>query len=97
MPYHSWRISHKNHHSNTCSVEHDEVFAAPTHSSYAQEMMQDTPIGNLLLIARMLIFGWCVFRASADPFRRPRLVLTPTPNPVRCMCPLRHSRSGLRT
>jgi hypothetical protein len=80
VPYHSWRISHKNHHSNTCSVEHDEVFAAPSHSSFAQEMMQDTPIGNLLLIARMLIFGWCVCSAFAVVHSaRPPLLTPPRP------------------
>ena len=25
VPYHSWRISHANHHKYTCSIEDDEV------------------------------------------------------------------------
>lgn len=32
VPYFSWQISHRRHHSNTGSVEHDEVFV-PKHAS----------------------------------------------------------------
>ena len=28
VPYHAWRISHGNHHKNTCSMEDDEVGVA---------------------------------------------------------------------
>jgi omega-6 fatty acid desaturase (delta-12 desaturase) len=66
VPYHSWRISHKNHHSNTCSVEDDEVFAASTRSSIRDEMMQETPFGIASQIVIMLLFGWCV-HADALP------------------------------
>jgi fatty acid desaturase len=58
VPYHSWRITHKNHHSNTCSVEKDEVFAPYSHKEIAQEMMQDVPLMNLWNIVVMLTFGW---------------------------------------
>eukprot|EP01138_Halocafeteria_seosinensis_P005047 gb/GECG01005160.1/.p1 GENE.gb/GECG01005160.1/~~gb/GECG01005160.1/.p1 ORF type:complete len:415 (+),score=37.96 gb/GECG01005160.1/:1-1245(+) len=57
VPYHSWRISHGNHHKNTCSVEHDEVFVAQTRSEMG-EMINDTPIVNLLFIVNMLLLGW---------------------------------------
>ena len=57
VPYHSWRISHSNHHKNTCSVEHDEVFVAQTRSEMG-EMIHDTPIVNLLFILNMLLLGW---------------------------------------
>ena len=58
VPYHSWRITHKNHHSNTCSVEKDEVFASPSRSAFVAEMMQDTPLANAWGIVVMLLFGW---------------------------------------
>jgi len=58
VPYHSWRITHKNHHSNTCSVEKDEVFAPSTFSDYSRETMNDVPIVILWNIFVMLTFGW---------------------------------------
>ena len=64
VPYHSWRISHKNHHSYTCSVEHDEVFAASTRSSYVQEAMRESPLGTAVQIFVMLTFGWCVWAGA---------------------------------
>lgn len=57
VPFHSWRISHRNHHSNTCSVEHDEVFVPFVRSEYT-EMIQDTPLYNFFDIMKMLTFGW---------------------------------------
>jgi omega-6 fatty acid desaturase (delta-12 desaturase) len=58
VPYHSWRISHKNHHSNTCSTEDDEVFTASTRSSYLPETMEEAPLGLAVQIVIMLLFGW---------------------------------------
>ena len=78
VPYHSWRITHKNHHSNTCSVERDEVFASPARSSFAAEMMQDTPLAHVWGIVVMLLFGWCVLRQSPPHARRKN----PSPPPA---------------
>lgn len=39
VPYFAWQISHKRHHSNTGSVEHDEVFV-PTLASPEQQAKQ---------------------------------------------------------
>ena len=58
VPYHSWRISHKNHHSNTCSTTDDEVFTASPRSSYLPEIMEETPFGIASQIVIMLLFGW---------------------------------------
>jgi omega-6 fatty acid desaturase (delta-12 desaturase) len=58
VPYHSWRISHSKHHKNTCSIEHDEVFAPSPHASFKQELMNETPIGTAIQIFVMLVFGW---------------------------------------
>jgi fatty acid desaturase len=57
VPFHSWRISHRNHHSNTCSIEHDEVFVPSTRSDFS-EMIADTPLYNAFEIFLMLTFGW---------------------------------------
>ena len=64
VPYHSWRITHKNHHSHTCHAEKDEVFCPSTREDYAQEMMQDIPLYHVWQIFVMLTFGWCVLSAS---------------------------------
>lgn len=57
VPYHSWRISHSNHHSNTCSMENDEVFVPSTRSEHT-ELIADTPLWNAVGIFNMLVFGW---------------------------------------
>lgn len=57
VPYHSWRISHANHHGNCCSMEHDEVFVPSTRSEYLSAVY-DTPLFKALDIAKMLLFGW---------------------------------------
>lgn len=59
VPYESWARSHGNHHANTSSVEHDEVFVPPVESSLT-EAVKDSPLGNLVQIFVMLAFGWCV-------------------------------------
>lgn len=57
VPYHSWRLSHAKHHKNTCSVEHDEVFASATRSYYG-ELFEETPLAAAWNIFVMLTFGW---------------------------------------
>lgn len=53
----SWAISHGNHHKNTNSCEHDEVFNSPSRSKVA-ESVSDSPIAHLAGIIGMLLFGW---------------------------------------
>ncbi|OQS02342.1 fatty acid desaturase [Thraustotheca clavata] len=62
VPYHSWKITHRRHHSNTGSCENDEVFtpstrskveAAPDHS-----LWEESPLYNLYGIFMMLLVGW---------------------------------------
>lgn len=60
VPYHSWRISHGNHHKNTCSLEDDEVFVPPTRSM-VEDMLDESPIVNLLQIVAMLTLGWPMY------------------------------------
>lgn len=59
VPYHSWRISHGNHHKNTCSMENDEVFVPPTRADFdGMEVMEHSPLWNLVGVVKMLVFGW---------------------------------------
>lgn len=58
VPYHSWRITHGLHHSNTGSCENDEVFAPSTRSDWGSEMLRETPIAQLWGIFVMLSVGW---------------------------------------
>lgn len=58
VPYHSWAITHRRHHSNTGSCENDEVFAPATRSDWAKEMLRETPIAQAWGILVMLTVGW---------------------------------------
>ncbi|KAI9908850.1 hypothetical protein PsorP6_015335 [Peronosclerospora sorghi] len=61
VPYHSWRISHRKHHSNTGSCENDEVFVPVTRSAITSswdETLEDSPLYQLYRIAYMLVVGW---------------------------------------
>lgn len=61
VPYHSWRITHRRHHSNTGSCENDEVFVPVAKSEYAaswSEHLEDSPLYNLYCIVVMLTVGW---------------------------------------
>ena len=57
VPFHSWRITHKKHHANTGSCEHDEVFAPATRTSTNGEIME-TPLAQAAGIFLMLTVGW---------------------------------------
>jgi omega-6 fatty acid desaturase (delta-12 desaturase) len=58
VPYHSWRITHCKHHSNTGSCAHDEVFAPPTKDKWTKEELAESPLGCALNIFIMLTVGW---------------------------------------
>lgn len=61
VPYHSWRITHRRHHSNTGSCENDEVFVPVSRSVYAAswvENVEDSPLYNAYKIFLMLAIGW---------------------------------------
>lgn len=61
VPYHSWRISHRKHHSNTGSCENDEVFVPVTRSQVAptwNQTLEDMPLYQLYRISFMLLVGW---------------------------------------
>ncbi|KAE9028353.1 hypothetical protein PR002_g10425 [Phytophthora rubi] len=61
VPYHSWRISHRKHHSNTGSCKNDAVFVAMARfvlTSSWNETLEDSPLYQLYRIAFMLVVGW---------------------------------------
>lgn len=61
VPYHSWRISHRRHHSNTGSCENDEVFVPVSRTVYKAnwvENLEDSPLYNAYKIFMMLAVGW---------------------------------------
>jgi omega-6 fatty acid desaturase (delta-12 desaturase) len=59
VPFFSWKISHRNHHANTGSIENDEVFVPSRRSDFdAKEMLRETPIYSAYLIFLMLTVGW---------------------------------------
>lgn len=61
VPYHSWRISHRKHHSNTGSCDNDEVFVPVTRSAVAatwEDNVEDSPLYSLYKITFMLVVGW---------------------------------------
>uniref|UniRef100_A0A7S1UJI0 SAP domain-containing protein n=2 Tax=Phaeomonas parva TaxID=124430 RepID=A0A7S1UJI0_9STRA len=61
VPYHSWRISHRNHHSNTGSCENDEVFCPARRDDYHDadgDLMRDVPLVTLYRLFMALTVGW---------------------------------------
>jgi omega-6 fatty acid desaturase (delta-12 desaturase) len=58
VPYHSWRITHSKHHSNTGSCTNDEVFCPSTRHDWKTEMLRETPISQAIGIIIMLTVGW---------------------------------------
>ncbi|WCJ32411.1 Delta(12)-fatty-acid desaturase [Euphorbia peplus] len=74
VPYFSWKISHRRHHSNTGSMERDEVFVPkpksriPWYSKYL-----NNPPGRALSLAATLLIGWplyLAFNVSGRPYDR---------------------------
>lgn len=58
VPYHSWAITHRRHHSNTGSCENDEVFAPSTRADWANELLRETTFAQAWGIIVMLTVGW---------------------------------------
>lgn len=60
-PYHSWKITHRKHHSNTGSCENDEAYVPFTQDEVEptwSETIEDSPLFHLYKIVRILLFGW---------------------------------------
>lgn len=60
-PYHSWKITHRKHHSNTSSCENDEAFVPFTENEIKSSLLDianDSPIFNMLKVVFFLLLGW---------------------------------------
>ncbi|KAF5839218.1 fatty acid desaturase [Dunaliella salina] len=63
VPYHGWRISHRNHHANHGHVENDESWH-PTRKSVYDEMDHLGRIGRLTLPWSMLAYPFYLWKRS---------------------------------
>ncbi|GLT96180.1 hypothetical protein SLE2022_138230 [Rubroshorea leprosula] len=74
VPYFSWKYSHRRHHSNTGSLDRDEVFVPKQKTSirwWAKYF--NNPPGRLLTLVITLTFGWplyLAFNVSGRPYDR---------------------------
>lgn len=61
VPFFSWKISHKNHHKNIASIEHDEVFVPARRRTFnAKEMIEETPLYSAYNLFLFVVFGWFI-------------------------------------
>ncbi|XP_078165417.1 delta(12)-fatty-acid desaturase FAD2-like [Carex rostrata] len=75
VPYFSWKYSHRRHHSNTGSLERDEVFVPKKKSSlgWYSKYLSNNPVGRLVTLAIQLTLGWplyLAFNVSGRPYPR---------------------------
>lgn len=74
VPYFSWKYSHRRHHSNTGSLERDEVFVPKHKSSLAwYSKYLNNPPGRFMFLFVSLTMGWplyLAFNVSGRPYPR---------------------------
>jgi omega-6 fatty acid desaturase (delta-12 desaturase) len=75
VPYFSWKYSHRRHHSNTGSMERDEVFVPKQKEALAwyTPYIYNNPAGRLVHIVVQLTLGWPLYlatNASGRPYPR---------------------------
>ncbi|XP_020210268.1 omega-6 fatty acid desaturase, endoplasmic reticulum isozyme 2 [Cajanus cajan] len=74
VPYFSWKYSHRRHHSNTGSLERDEVFVPKRKSALSwYSKYLNNPLGRVLTLAVTLTLGWplyLAFNVSGRPYER---------------------------
>ncbi|KAM7273814.1 hypothetical protein ACFE04_028478 [Oxalis oulophora] len=64
VPYFSWKYSHRRHHSNTGSMERDEVFVPKPKSKMSWfSPYLNNPIGRAFTLFVTLTFGWPLYLA----------------------------------
>lgn len=62
VPYFSWKFSHRRHHSNTGSVERDEVFVPKTREQAGiSAVIFNNPVGRIASIVITLTLGWPLY------------------------------------
>lgn len=74
VPYFSWKYSHRRHHSNTGSLDRDEVFVPKKKSniSWFSKYLNNPP-GRVITLAVTLLLGWplyLAFNVSGRPYDR---------------------------
>ncbi|PKA51075.1 Omega-6 fatty acid desaturase, endoplasmic reticulum isozyme 2 [Apostasia shenzhenica] len=74
VPYFSWKYSHRRHHSNTGSLDRDEVFVPKNRSSLPwYSAYLNNPPGRVLTLVFTLTLGWplyLAFNVSGRPYPR---------------------------
>ncbi len=74
VPYFSWKYSHRRHHSNTGSLDKDEVFVPKTKSQLAWfSKYLNNPPGRFITLTIQLTIGWplyLMFNVSGRPYSR---------------------------
>ncbi|CAJ1035728.1 putative Fatty acid desaturase [Leishmania utingensis] len=72
VPYHSWRISHGNHHKHTNHLTKDTVFV-PRKESKVIDFIDETPLVMLWNMFVMFVFGWpgyLLFNVASQDYGR---------------------------
>ncbi|CAI9761134.1 unnamed protein product [Fraxinus pennsylvanica] len=74
VPYFSWKFSHRRHHSNTGSLERDEVFVPKVKSEIRGfAKLRNNPPGRVILLLVKLTLGWplyLLFNVSGRHYER---------------------------
>jgi len=73
VPYHSWRITHSNHHKNTGHMDRDQVFVPTTRSKFVADEFNDVPLMIFAKLARMFLVGWpayLIMNVSGQTYER---------------------------
>nr|AGG38093.1 omega-6 fatty acid desaturase 2 endoplasmic reticulum isozyme 2d [Musa AB Group] len=74
VPYFSWKYSHRRHHSNTSSIERDEVFVPkPKFALSWYSKYLNNPLGRIVTLSVTLTLGWplyLAFNVSGRPYPR---------------------------
>ncbi|KAK7357832.1 hypothetical protein VNO80_17129 [Phaseolus coccineus] len=72
VPYFSWKISHRRHHSNTGSLDRDEVFVPKSKSNVSwYHKCFNNPLGRAVSLLITLTLGWplyLAFNVSGRPY-----------------------------
>jgi omega-6 fatty acid desaturase (delta-12 desaturase) len=92
VPYHSWRISHSQHHAGTAHTGHDQAYVPRKRSEYRpngdpspwQEAFEESPIYSLGLTVIILLFGWPAYfflnmSGQSYPGRYPTHIMPSSP------------------
>ncbi|WOL13964.1 hypothetical protein Cni_G22744 [Canna indica] len=74
VPYFSWKYSHRRHHSNTGSIDRDEVFVPKRRAEIPWfNKYLNNPLGRVSTLAVTLTLGWplyLAFNVSGRPYPR---------------------------